>query len=75
MLEEHHILDPLSGHSGSELASATVVAKNAAQADALATAMMVMNVESGLDLINSQEGVEAYLISKDMNVYRTKNLM
>jgi thiamine biosynthesis lipoprotein len=73
--QEHHILDPRTGHSASELASATVIAKTATLADALATAMMVMGIESGLSLINSLNGVEAYLVRKDMEVYRTQGLM
>ncbi|MBQ5639811.1 MAG: FAD:protein FMN transferase [Bacteroidales bacterium] len=34
-------------------------------ADALATACMVIGTEKSKDLINSLEGVEAYLISSD----------
>jgi len=62
----HHIIDPRSGRSSGKLASATVVAASAMLADALATALMVMDVERGLSLIESLAGCEAHLITKDM---------
>lgn len=65
----HHILDPRSGWSPVEVASATVSADCCMTADALATALMVMGVEDGLMLIESLPGTEAYLVSKDQTVH------
>ncbi len=64
----HHIIDPRSGRSSGELASATVVAASAMLADALATALMVMDVERGLSLVESLAGCEVHLITKDMRI-------
>jgi thiamine biosynthesis lipoprotein len=66
----HHIIDPRIGHSSPELASVSVIAGTAAQADALATTVMVMG-RSGLQLIEQMEGCEAFAISKDMSELKT----
>jgi FAD:protein FMN transferase len=62
----HHILDPRRGISSPELASATVVAPTASLADGLATAIMVLGVKDGLELLKSFPGCEAYLIDKNL---------
>jgi thiamine biosynthesis lipoprotein len=64
-LVNHHIIDPRTGHSPAELASATIVSRQAARSDALATAVMVLGAESGLALVESLPGVECYLVTKD----------
>jgi thiamine biosynthesis lipoprotein len=60
----HHILNPTNGISPTELSSASVVAQNACDADALATAVMVMGKSKGFALISQLEGVEALTITK-----------
>lgn len=61
-----HTIDPRTGYPvDHNLLSATILAPSAAMADALATACMVIGTEESKDLINSLEGVEAYLISSD----------
>jgi FAD:protein FMN transferase len=62
----HHIIDPRTGRSAPEVASATVTALRAIEADALATALMVMDSRQGLALVESLPGCEAYLITKDL---------
>lgn len=58
-----HTIDPKSclpvEHN---LLSATVLAPTCAEADAYATAMMVMGVERAMELCQEENGVEAYLI-------------
>ncbi|MFH0782172.1 MAG: FAD:protein FMN transferase [Pseudomonadota bacterium] len=70
-LRHHHIIDPRSGFSPPELASCTVTAPNVAQADGLATALMVLGKDDSLDLIESLDGCEAYLVGKDLRAYNT----
>lgn len=60
----HHIIDPRSGFSSPELASATVLSERAVKSDALATAVMVLGT-AGLDLIESSSGSEALLVTKE----------
>jgi thiamine biosynthesis lipoprotein len=68
---QHHILDPRSGYSAPELASSTVIAPNAATADALATMTMVLGPRRGRELIEALPDCEAYFVSKDLEVTRT----
>ncbi len=70
-LSAHHILDPRAGRSASELASATLVAANGMQADALATAVMVLGPERGLDLVERLPACEAYLVAKDARIWQS----
>lgn len=60
---QHHILNPATGKSSPSLASATVIAPDLTLADALATALMVMEPEKGRRLALSL-GCEVYFIPK-----------
>ncbi|MEJ2749272.1 MAG: FAD:protein FMN transferase [Anaerolineae bacterium] len=68
----HHIVDPATAVSPLELASATVVAPSAADADALSTALMVMGPDKGLALAERLPHVEALLVAKDLQIYRSR---
>lgn len=67
----HHIVDPRTGESPSELASVTVLAATAAAADALSTAVMVLGSEAGLALIDQLPGTAALLVTKEMQIKRS----
>lgn len=66
----NHIFDPQSLHSPQRMASASVIAKSGAYADALATAMMVMEAEASLSLAQ-RLGVEVLLVDKQGVVSKT----
>lgn len=68
---QHHILDPRTGESPPELSSATVVAPSAEQADALATALMVLGNQAGMPLVAGLPGCEACTITKDLRLSQT----
>ena len=60
-----HTIDPVSGYPVShQLLSATVVASNAALADAVATVFMVYGPDKSIEFLKSEKGenLEAYLI-------------
>jgi thiamine biosynthesis lipoprotein len=58
-----HTINPKSGYPVTHnLASATVVAENCMEADALATALMVMGREKGMRYIESIKNAEAFFI-------------
>jgi len=57
-----HILDPRSGWPAEGLASATVVAPRAAEADALATAFFILGVERAQAYCESHPGIGAVLL-------------
>jgi len=61
----HHILDPKTGYPATACQSATVVAKEATVADALATAVFVMGPKRGLQLVDRLTGVEALIVDAD----------
>ncbi len=63
--QHHHLFDPRSGYSATELASLSVVAPTATTADALSTAAFVLGPEQGMQLIEATPGADAYYITKD----------
>lgn len=69
--QTNHILDPRTGISPAEVASATILAPTAALADALGTTVMVLGIEKGLAFIQAKEDCQACLISKEMDVFTT----
>jgi thiamine biosynthesis lipoprotein len=69
----HHILDPRSGGSADEVASATVVAPHALLADALATAAFVMGPAEGIRLLERAQ-VEGVLFSRSLERFATPDL-
>lgn len=69
----HHILNPDTGFPAqSGIASATVLAGTAAEADALSTACIVLGAEDGLKLIDDYEGAEAVFITNEGQIICTK---
>lgn len=61
----HHIFDPRTGNSPTELASVSIVAPDAMTADALSTAIFVMGPERGAQLARSHPGADAFLVLKN----------
>lgn len=70
----HHILDPQTGFPATGLASVTIVARSAVDADSLSTAVFVLGIEKGLALVESLEHVEAVLITADGSIYVSSGL-
>lgn len=57
-----HILNPINASAASELTSVTIIAPTCTKADALATAVTVMGLEKGLELIESLPETEALMV-------------
>ena len=70
----HHIFDPISGRPARLCQSVTVVAKDAATADALATAVFVLGPVKGMKLLEGQQGVEGLLVTAAGEVLQTSGL-
>ncbi len=62
---EHHIIDPATGASPTEVASVTVVARNGMLADGLSTAAFVLGIQEGLALIE-RSGAEGMIITRTL---------
>ena len=67
----HHIFDPASGDSPTELASVTVVAPTALEADGLSTAFMVMGWERAQALASQLPAVDLLVVDKQGRSRRT----
>ncbi len=58
-----HIIDPRSGYPvNNGVVSASVIAPNCTLADGLATALMIMGPEEGVQLLNRMEAVEGLIV-------------
>ncbi|MNK65874.1 Thiamine biosynthesis lipoprotein ApbE precursor [compost metagenome] len=68
-----HIVDPRSGKPVSEIISATVIAANASEAGALATAFNVLTVNEIARLTASNNDIAYLLVTKDGKEVKSKN--
>lgn len=69
----NHLFDPHTGESPTELSSTTICAPSAMQADALSTAVFVLGLERGMELIEELADVDALLVLKNGKTFATKN--
>jgi FAD:protein FMN transferase len=67
----NHLFDPSTGRSPQGLASVSILAPTAMQADALSTACFVLGPQGALELVESLPGVDALLIPTSGRVQRT----
>ncbi|MFH0839645.1 MAG: FAD:protein FMN transferase [Candidatus Omnitrophota bacterium] len=62
-----HIINPRTGYAArNNLRSVTVVADDCMTADALATAIFVLGEKKGLEFIEKLQGVDIFLVAKDL---------
>ncbi len=64
----HHILDPATGYPARGLLSVTVLTERCMDADAYATAVFVLGARRGMRLVESQDGVEAVIVTGEDEV-------
>jgi thiamine biosynthesis lipoprotein len=69
--QHHHIFDPATGDSPTELASVTVLASSAMLADGLSTAFMVMGARKAHALAAQLAGVDLMTINKRGVVWKS----
>lgn len=67
----HHIINPTTGYSATDLISVTIVTDNAYDADALSTSVFVLGPEKGLELIEKLDNAEGLLITKDKKIIKS----
>lgn len=70
----HHIINPKTGYSANECISVTVIADSCIQVDAVATAVFVMGPEDGLELVESLDGVECFIVDSSRTIHRSSGL-
>jgi thiamine biosynthesis lipoprotein len=72
--EVHHILNPKTGYSANECISVTVIAENGTRADILATSVFVMGPEDGLELVESLDSVECFIVDANRVIHQSSGL-
>ena len=68
---QHHIVDPHTGQSPTELAAVSVLAPTGLLADGLSTACMVLGAEKSLALVAAWPGVDLMCITKTGVTHRS----
>ena len=69
-----HIIDPRTGYPSTGILSATIFTNTAELADALATSIFVMGVDTGMDFVNQLHGVECIIVDKDNKIITSRNI-
>jgi len=69
-----HIIDPRTGYPATGIISATIFAPNAEIADALATSIFVMGVDTGLDFVNQIKGIECVIVDENNKLHTSNNI-
>lgn len=69
----HHILDPRTGRPATGLVAAAIVAPSGLDSDAVSTAVYILGLQAGLELLESL-GLEAVLFTGDGQVVVTEGL-
>ncbi len=69
-----HTIDPRTGLPVRGIKSVTILSPNAELADAMATPVMIMGIEAGLDMINQINNMEAILVDDNDRVYASSHI-
>lgn len=69
-----HTIDPKTGYPVRGIKSVTIICHNAEIADAMATPVMVMGIEAGIDLVNQLRGIACIVIDDHDNIYSSRNI-
>ena len=69
-----HTINPRTGLPVKGIKSVTIVSTNAEIADAMATPVMIMGIDAGLDMINQIKDIEAIVIDDDNRLYTSHNI-
>ncbi len=67
----HHIVNPSTGKSASDVHSVTVIGNDPMQTDALSTAIFVMGTNKGLVLAENLDDIEVLIIDKSGEFYKS----
>jgi thiamine biosynthesis lipoprotein len=65
----NHIIDPFTLKSPGELASVTVLAPTAMEADGFSTALMVLGSKKSLELVDQLPEIETLMVTKNLRIF------
>ena len=69
----HHILSSKTGYPyDNDIAGVSIISDKSMDGDALSTSVFSMDLEKGLEFVNSLENVEAIFVTKNQEIYLTK---
>ena len=69
-----HIINPKTGYPATGIISATVFAPKAELADALATSIFVMGIETGIDRVDQLPEIDCIIIDVNGKIHVSKNI-
>ena len=69
-----HTIDPHTGLPVSGIKSVTIISPNAEICDAMATPVIIMGIEQGLNLINQIKQVECVIIDDNNKIYTSNHI-
>lgn len=71
----HHIIDAKTGYpSKNEVVGISIISDKSIDGDALSTALFIMGLEEGTNLINKLEGINAIFITKTKEIFVQEKL-
>lgn len=72
--EAHYILNPKTGYSDSQCISVTIITESGTAADALATSVFVMGPDAGMNLVESLDDVECFMVDNNRTIHRSSGI-
>ena len=69
-----HTVDPKTGLPVTGIKSVTIICSNAEIADAMATPVMIMGIEAGMDMINQVKGLACIIVDENDRIHTSKNI-
>lgn len=69
-----HTINPKTGLPIRGIKSVTIISRNAEIADAMATPVMIMGIEAGLDMISQIKDIEAIVVDDDDRIFTSQNI-
>lgn len=69
-----HTIDPKTGLPVSGIKSVTIISPSAEIADAMATPVMIMGIQVGLNMINQMKGIGCIIIDDNDKIHTSKNI-
>lgn len=70
-----HIIDPRTGYPASGINSVSIFTKTAELSDALATAVYIMGVDTGLALVAQLRGTEAIIVDSENKIHKSNGII
>lgn len=71
----HHIIDSKTGYpADTDVVSCTIIGDSSMIADAIATAVLVMGKDEGLNFLKKETSVEGIIITNDKKIYSTTGI-